>query len=167
MSEQQGPPQAEVSVEGGTIHLVITSTVAAPPESVWAVVATFAGVNDELMPFCKMVEPRSLRGRTLDYSVLGERAPCWLLAGGVIPFDRHLLGLESVEAGRGFVEESTTWLQRRWRHERTLEPDGEGTTVTDRLIIEPRMRPAARFTAPMVGRVFEHRHRRLRTRFEA
>lgn len=167
MSEPQGPPQAEVTVVDGTIRVSIASTVAAPPEAVWAVATTFAGVNGELMPFCRMVEPRSLRGRTLDSYVPGERAPCWLLAGGVVPFDRHLLGLESIEPGRGFVEESTTWLQRRWRHERSLGPDGEGTTVTDRLTIEPRVRPAARFTAPLVARIFEHRHRRLRARFGA
>ena len=171
MSEQQDGPRAEVRVEGGVIHLAVASTVSASTADVWAWATTFAGVNAELLPYCRMLEPRSLRGRTLDSYVPGERAACWLLAGGVIPFDRHLLGLESITPGTGFVEESTTWMQRRWRHERTLvEPhdDGTGTprtTVQDRLTIEPRVRIAARFTAPIVGRIFEHRHRRLRARF--
>lgn len=172
MAEQQGGPTAEVTVDAGEIRLVVSSTVAATTEDVWAWATTFAGVNAELMPFCRMVEPRPLRGRTLDSYVPGERAACWLLAGGVIPFDRHLLGLESMTPGTGFVEESTTWMQRRWRHERTLTavdaPSGSSprTTVQDRLTIEPRMRFAARFTAPIVGRIFEHRHRRLRARFD-
>jgi len=170
MSPQQGAPEAEVTVEAGVIRLTIASTVAATADEVWAWATTFAGVNAELMPFCRMLEPRSLKGRTLDSYVPGERAACWLLAGGVVPFDRHLLGLESITPGVGFVEESTTWMQRRWRHERTLTAAGTAgetakTTIEDRLTIEPRLQFAARFTAPVVGRIFEHRHRRLRARF--
>ncbi|HWJ64417.1 MAG TPA: hypothetical protein VNS19_20765 [Acidimicrobiales bacterium] len=167
MTESQASPAAEVSTEGGVIRVSIASTLAGPPETVWAVVSTFLGVNAELMPLCRMREPRSLRGRTLESYRPGERAPCWLLAGGVVPFDRHLLGIESIEPGQGFVEESTTWLQRRWRHERTLTPAGDGTIVQDRLTIEPRVRFAAPLTSRMVARTFEHRHRRLRARFGA
>ena len=161
-------PTADVSHEAGIIRLRIESLVAAPPEDVWAVVTTFAGVNAELMPYCRMVEPRAQRGRTLDSYVPGERAACWLLAGGIVPFDRHLLGLDSTTPGVGFVEESTTWLQRRWRHERTLSTvdDGTGRTrVTDQLTVEPRLRPATPLTWRMVAVVFCHRHRRLRARF--
>ncbi|WP_421120857.1 hypothetical protein ACE2AJ_06060 [Aquihabitans daechungensis] len=163
-------PRAEVAVDGGVIRLRIASTVAAAPDDVWAAVSTFAGVNAELMPFCRMREPRALRGRTLESYQPGERAACWLLAGGIVPFDRHLLGLESITAGEGFVEESTTWLQRRWRHERTLSPAADrpgGTTVEDRLTVEPRIRFAAPVTARMVAWVFAHRHTRLRGRFGA
>jgi ligand-binding SRPBCC domain-containing protein len=158
-------PAAEVTVDGGVIHVVIESTVAAPVDEVWAVAATFAGVNAELMPYCRMVPPRRLRGRTLESYRPGERAACWLLAGGVIPFDRHLLGLASITPGHGFDEESTTWLQRRWRHQRTLTPAEAGTAVRDHLTVEPRVRLAARLTAPTLARIFEHRHRRLRGRF--
>ena len=165
MSEEQGPPEAVVAVEDGVVRLTVRSTVAAPPEAVWAVASTFAGVNAELMPFCRMLEPRALRGRTLESYVPGERATCWLLAGGVLPFDRHRLGLESLTPGVGFVEESTTWMQRRWRHERTLRAAGVGTTVEDRVTIEPRVRAAARVTAVVVARIFTHRHLRLRARF--
>ena len=167
MSAAEGAPRAEAAVSDGVITITISSDLAAPPASVWAVIATFAGVNAELMPYCRMVEPRSLRGRTLGSYRPGERATCWLLAGGIVPFDRHRLGLASVDPGRGFVEESTTWLQRRWRHERVVAPDGEGTTVTDRLTVVPRLRVAAPFTARTVRRVFVHRHRRLRSRFGA
>jgi len=172
MSEQQDPPRAEVTVDGGVVQVAIASTVPAPAADVWAVVTTFAGVNAELMPICRMREPRSLRGRSLESYEPGERAACWLLAGGVLPFDRHLLGLESISPGTGFTEESTTWMQRRWRHERTLSTavdvrSGEvpATTVSDRLMIEPRLRLAAPITGAVVGWVFEHRHRRLRARF--
>jgi ligand-binding SRPBCC domain-containing protein len=163
-------PSIEVGHEGGIVRVRATSTVAAPVEEVWAVATTFAGVNAELMPYCRMREPRALRGRTLESYQPGERAACWLLAGGVVPFDRHLLGLASIAPGEGFVEESTTWLQRRWRHERTLAPVPGGrarTTVIDQLTVEPRLRFAAPLTARTLGVVFRHRHRRLHARFGA
>jgi ligand-binding SRPBCC domain-containing protein len=143
------------------------TVVAAPPAEVWAEVTAFAGVNAELMPLCRMVEPRVARGRTLDSWTPGERAACWLLAGGIVPFDRHLLGIERVEPGVGFVEESTTWLQRRWRHERILTPVGAGTRVIDHLTVEPRLALAEPATRWMVGRIFDHRHRRLSHLFGA
>lgn len=158
-------PSAEVEVDRGVVRLLIVSSVDAPPEAVWTVVSTFAGVNAELLPLCRMREPRALRGRTLESYRPGERAACWLLAGGVVPFDRHLLGLESVSPGVGFVEESTTWVQQRWRHERTLTPEGGGTAVEDRLTIEPRLGLTAPVVAWIAARTFEHRHRRLRARF--
>ena len=70
--------------------------------------------------------------------------------------------------GVGFVEQSTSWLQRRWRHERTLvdRPHG-GTEVVDHLTIEPRIALARPVTAWTVGRIFDHRHRRLVRRFGA
>jgi len=146
-------------------HVVRSSVVAAPAPVVWSFVSTLRGVNYELMPLCRMREPRALRGRSLESWEPGERAVCWLLAGGILPFDRHALGLESVDPGVGFVEESTTWLQRRWRHERTLTPEGDGTRITDHLTIEPRFPRADSSTGWVVGRLFDHRHRRLRKRF--
>lgn len=149
----------------GPIAIEVATDVAATRTEVWAAVSTFAGVNAELMPLCKMVEPRSLRGRTLASYQPGERAPCWLLAGGVVPFDRHLLGLASVVDGEGFVEESTSWLQRRWRHERTLTSIAGGCRVADRLTIVPRLPMAAPLTRAAVTALFGHRHRRLARRF--
>lgn len=161
----EGPPTADVTHSGGVIRLRIESTVTASVDEVWAVATTFAGVNAELMPYCRMREPRSLRGRSLDSYRPGERAACWFLAAGVVPFDRHLLGLHSITPGEGFVEESTTWMQRRWRHERTLTSAGVGTTVVDQLTVEPRLRLAVPLTWRMLSAIFCHRHVRLRARF--
>jgi ligand-binding SRPBCC domain-containing protein len=160
-------PTVEVSVDAGVVRVRVSSRLAAPVAEVWAVVATFAGVNAELMPYCRMVAPRRLAGRSLDSYRPGERAACWLLLGGFLPFDRHLLGLESVTPDEGFVEESTTWLQRRWRHERSLAPADGGTIVVDEVTVVPRVSAAVPVTRWAVGRVFGHRHRRLRRRFGA
>lgn len=151
------------------IEVERSSAVVASPEAVWAVVSTMAGVNQELGPLVRMTFPAdrvALDGQDVP---LGEVLfASWLLAFGVLPFDRHSLVLTSIEPGRGFVEESTSWLQRRWRHERTLETTpGGGCRVTDRLTVQPRVGLAAPVTRAVVGRLFTHRHRRLRARFGA
>lgn len=128
-----------------------------------------AGVNHELAPFVRMTHParlQSLADVEVVPGVVLHR--CWLLAGGIVPFDRHALALERLLPGEGFDEESTSWLQRRWRHERRLtDAPGGGTIVADRLVIEPRLRLAAPVTRRLVGFLFRHRHRRLVATFGA
>lgn len=156
---------------GRPVEIERSSEVAAERDEVWAVVSTMAGVNDELHPLVRMTHPPDRS--SLDEA--GQEVPfgdvlfvSWLLAGGLLPFDRHALVLTSVEPGVGFVEESTSWLQRRWRHERTLvaRRDG-GCRVTDRLVVVPRIGLARPLVAALVGRIFDHRHRRLVARFGA
>ena len=56
---------------------------------------------------------------------------------GVLPFDYDELKLVELSPGRGFHEESTMLSMRLWRHERTLEPDGDAKTVVrDHLTFE-------------------------------
>lgn len=149
------------------VEIERSSRLAASCEEVWRVVSTMAGVNDELRPFVRMTHPPAVTGLEGQDVPRGEVLfASWLLAFGVVPFDRHALALVSVETGRGFVEESTSWLQRRWRHERTLEPGADGgCVVTDRLTVQPRVGLLAPVVARTVGALFTHRHRRLRARF--
>lgn len=151
------------------VEVRIATALAAPRSEVWAVVSTMDGVNAELGPWIRMTHPAELRSLA-DVEVVPGRVvvASWLLAGGVVPFDRHALALERVDEGHGFVEESRTWLQRRWRHERTVAdgPDG-GCVVTDRLVVEPRLGLARPVVARLVPAIFRHRHRRLLARFGA
>lgn len=150
-----------------TTEIVERSRLAAPPAEVWSVVSTMEGVNHELAPLVRMSVPRALRGRPLSEAPLGEVAfRSWLLAGGVLPFDRHALCLVEIDAdGGGFRERSTTWLQALWEHERRLTPCAGGTQIVDRVRVEPRVGLARGLTRRIVARVFAHRHRRLRARF--
>lgn len=149
------------------IDLTFTTTVAAPRAQVWSRVTTMSGVNDELAPYVRMTHPAHLRSLTdVDVRPGVVLHRCWLLAGGLLPFDRHALALERVVEGEGFDEESTSWLQRRWRHERRLADAPEGcTVVSDRLVVVPRLALAEPLTRWVVGVVFRHRHRRLVARF--
>lgn len=144
--------------------LEVRSTLQAPAEVVWRHASTMEGVNDELAPWVRMTVPRAARGKALaDVEPGREAFASVLLLLSVIPFDVHHLTLERVLA-QGFDEESWSWLQRRWRHERRVEPRGAGCVVTDRVTVEPRLAPAA-LVAPVVRRIFAARHRKLQARF--
>jgi hypothetical protein len=133
------------------------------------------GVNAELAPWLRMTHPAALRSLDDAPELVGRVAfHSWLLAGGVLPFDRHALRLVSVErhpeGGGAFVEESTSWLQARWRHERDVEPlgqNGDRCRVTDRLLVEPRVPLARPLVAVVVPWLFRQRHRGLVRTFGA
>jgi ligand-binding SRPBCC domain-containing protein len=142
----------------------VSSVVPAAPERVWARVSTFAGVNDELMPFFRMTCPRAYAGLALDPALvpLGVRVfRSWILLFGVVPVDWDDLGFARLDPDRGFHERSTMLSQRRWEHERTLAPVDGGCRVTDRIRFEPRVPGVGGVFAPLFRFLFRHRHRRL------
>jgi hypothetical protein len=129
-------------------------------------VSTIAGVNDELRPIMRMRPPAQARGLRLGDVVPGERVGrCWMLLFGVLPIDYDDLTLVAVEPGRGFQERSTMLSMRAWEHDRTVEPDGDGCRVRDRLGIEARVPGTGAVLERIVRALFDHRHRRLRRRF--
>ena len=88
-----------------------------------------------------------------------------MLLFGVIPVDYDDLTLVAIEPGRRFLERSPMLSMREWQHERVLEPDGTGTRVTDRLTFTPRLGLLKPLAVWIVGLLFRHRHKRLRSWF--
>lgn len=151
-----------------TWHFERRVTVNAPAADVWARVVTPDGINDEMRPVMTMTMPRNARGITIDSIRVGQPLGRALLRlGGLIPFDYDDLVVVELEPGRRFREESTMLSMRAWIHDRTVEPAGERTFVTDRIGFEPRL--PLRLAGPLLKRVirafFTHRHRRLRRHF--
>jgi ligand-binding SRPBCC domain-containing protein len=146
--------------------LTFRSRLDAPAADVWKLATTMGGVNYELMPRVRMTVPPEARDLSiLDAPVAETLFRSWVLLFGAIPLDLHSLRLSEIGPGHRFVEESTSALQRRWRHERTVVEDGEGCIVTDQLTFSPRLRLALPVVAEVVRGVFEHRHARLRARW--
>jgi ligand-binding SRPBCC domain-containing protein len=144
----------------------VCSRLAIDREALWSVISTMQGVNAELAPWLRMSVPIEARDKSLANVPIGEVAfESWLLALGVLPFDLHRLCLIELEPGHGFVERSSSWLQRVWQHERTLEAVAGGTQLRDRVTFEPRIRVLAPIVEAVVARLFRHRHARLRARF--
>jgi ligand-binding SRPBCC domain-containing protein len=143
-------------------RFTVSSIVPAPPDVVWGRVASFAGVNHELMPIARMTAPHD--ARAIDPAVVPLGRPwfrSWILLFGILPFDYDHLLIRSIEPGRGFHEDSTMLSQRRWVHRRRLEPAGDGTRVTDEVEFEPRLPVVGPLLRVVFEAVFRHRHRRL------
>jgi hypothetical protein len=142
----------------------LRSELPVPADEVWSHAATMDGVNYELAPWVRMTAPAQARSmRLADVEPRREAFVSTLLFLGALPFDRHHLTLESV-LERGFDEESWSWLQRRWRHERRIAPAPDGCVVTDRVTVASRLAPAF-IVKPLVRWLFSARHRKLRHRF--
>ena len=152
------------------IHLDFESILDSPAESVWSVVSTMTGVNDELAPWMRMTVPAGHEDLTMTEDTGPPPAfESWLLAGRVLPIDRHSLRLERVITSGdvfGFDERSTSALQQLWVHQRRVVPNRwGGCIVTDHVEITPRISVATPVVRFVVTRLFKHRHRRLRQRF--
>ncbi len=147
-------------------HLTFSSELNAPPITVWNVVGRMSGVNAELAPWLRMTAPRAALDVRIEDAPLGRPLfASWVLLFGVVPIDRHRFLLASVDPGRGFVEDSTSWSQRRWEHRRLVEAHADGCILTDRLTFRPRVSFLGPILQRVIGAIFRHRHRRLRQRF--
>jgi ligand-binding SRPBCC domain-containing protein len=145
----------------------VDSILAAPLAEVWAHASSMPGVNRELMPIVRMTYPRETASLAAVTDVPLDRVlfASWILLFGVIPIDRHMLRLRALDPPHGFSEDSWSWMQRHWRHRRTLElVDATHTRVDDEVEFEPRL-GGAWLLRPIYQRVFEHRHAVLRRLF--
>jgi len=156
----------EITHQLSRAAVVETSLLAAPPAAVWERIASMTGVNAELMPIVRMTFPRDYE--RLDTSAIDAGKPLFrsvLLLFGVLPIDVHWVALAKLDPGVGFLECSSSLLQRRWIHERHLEPQGDGTRIRDRVYFECRVPVLGAVLAPIVRAIFRHRHERLRRHF--
>ena len=145
------------------------SIVDAPAEQVWARVVTPEGINDEVRPWMTMSMPRGAKSLTVDDVPIGETiGRAWLRLFGVVPFDYDRLTIAELVPGRSFDEQSTMMSMRRWRHQRSVSPDGDGKAVVhDRITFQLRapLRPLTPIVAAGLRALFGHRHRRLQRHF--
>ena len=89
----------------------------------------------------------------------------WILLLGLIPVDRHHFRLREVHPGRGFDEDSTSSMNRFWRHQREVHAHGETCRVSDRVEFQSRLGPLGILLLPVYRAVFAWRHYRLRRQF--
>jgi ligand-binding SRPBCC domain-containing protein len=145
------------------------SVIDAPADQVWARVVTPEGINDEVRPWMTMSMPRGAESFTVDNVPIGTPiGRAWLRLFGVLPFDYDRLTIAELEPGRSFDEQSTMMSMRRWRHQRSVTPDGDSKAVVhDRITFQLRipLRPATPIVAAGLRALFGHRHRRLQRHF--
>src|ERR1700737_2829016 len=145
------------------------SMVDAPAEQVWARVVTPEGINDEVRPWLTMSMPRGAKDLTVDTVPVGTPiGRGWMRLFGVLPFDYDHLTIAELVPGRSFDEQSTMMSMRSWRHERTIEPDGDAKTIVrdpPPFVLRTPLRPLTPLVARGIGALFSHRHRRLQRHF--
>jgi hypothetical protein len=146
--------------------LTFSSELNTSSTAVWAVVGTMGGINAELGPWLRMTSPPEASNLRVEDAPVGRQLfTSWVLLLGIVPIDLHRFLLASVEPGSGFVEDSSSWSQRRWEHRRHLEARGDGCVLTDRLTFTPRLKLLGPALKRVIGAIFRHRHRMLRERF--
>ncbi len=146
----------------------VASTLNATPEAVWEQVATMRGVNAELWPFVRMTAPTGTARFDPATTPVGKMAfRSTLLLFGVIPYDLHSLRFTEITPNNGFVEHSTSLMQKAWSHERWLQRVPEGTLLRDRVTFVPRMPWLDAVLLPIFKLIFLHRHRQLQRIFGA
>jgi hypothetical protein len=146
----------------GTIEFSVISPLAAPAATVWARAVTWEGVNAELWPI-RMSAPAEWRKRSIDSVPCGRPLfDSWILLFGCLPNDIHHVQLESIGPGFCFQENSSSLVNRQWRHRREVVVDGDGCILSDRLEILPRFALFGFLLAPVYRLVFWNRHRKLR-----
>ncbi|MCG8393714.1 MAG: hypothetical protein MI745_11590 [Pseudomonadales bacterium] len=146
------------------IRLTFTSTLPVDSQTLWRAITSMAEINAEMQPWLTMGVPKGMAGLEDVDLVPGQplfRSPLKLF--GVLPVGHSDLTLLSLTPGEGFVEASPMTGMRLWRHERRLATSGQGCTLHDTLVFEPRFLPRA--TGALVTLFFRHRHRRLRHRY--
>ncbi len=153
------------------IEVYVESELPCSPAQLWAAVGTMSGVNYELGPWIRMSTPEAFRGVHIDaWADRVEKGKpifrSWVLLLGVVPIDRHSFGMDRIEPGRSFSENSTSWTMKEWRHDRKVESiSGGGCRVQDRVRATPRLPGVAVFVRPIYKALFRHRHKRLRRKF--
>ncbi len=153
----------------------VTSKLYANPKAVWKHMSSMDGVNYELMPFVHMTYPE--KGSLDDHDAVPVKSVLFtsiLLLFGFIPFDAHWLSFDNFIRGRGFDENSSSLLQKHWKHSRhihgideTKEQDGtfQHIEVEDHLEFTPRAPFVGFLVLPIVRMIFNHRHAQLRKKF--
>lgn len=145
-----------------------SSRLAAPAAKVWAHATSMPALSREMTPWMRMTYPPEARDMSLDDAGVRPGEPLfksWVLVLGVLPVERMNVTIAEVDPGRRFVEQSRTSVMKSWRHERRVEPDGDGCVLTDTLMMEPPVAALAGPIAWFIGRFFDHRHRVLRALF--
>ncbi len=168
-SQSEAAPRGPTRAARRTYTFARSTDLAASAERVWRFVTTMQGVNHELHPLVHMTAPREATGLDISAAPTGVKLfRSFVLAFFVFPIDYDDIHLAQVDRAPpyGFVETSTMFTQRTWRHERVVEPLGEVTSrVTDRITFEPRIALLGGLFAMMFEMAFAHRHRRLAKTF--
>lgn len=145
-------------------QVTVVSRLEVPPGELWTDIASADGINYEMGPWLRFIPPD---GPDLLEAAAGGEVLRLRTKGPLgLPLGYYPLQLVRIQPGRGFLER--TWMLPflLWQHERSIEPDGDGSLITDKLGWRWRVRFLDSVFRVGTRAFFNHRHRRLRRRFQ-
>ena len=89
----------------------------------------------------------------------------WVLLFSVLPIDRHSFYCDAIDPASGFRENSSTWTNKHWQHQRTIREAQPGCEVTDTVQYESRLPLIGALFKPVYRWVFARRHQFLRRNY--
>ena len=123
------------------------------------------GVNYELYPFIRMSFPaEKLDERLSDWPAGVQLFTSKILLLGFIPIDSHLFKFDKI-FNNGFEESSSSLLNKRWNHRRTIVPHKFGSTVHDEVDYISKLAILDWLTKPIYRLIFVYRHKRLKSKY--
>jgi ligand-binding SRPBCC domain-containing protein len=140
--------------------LKFETTVAVGVKDVWDWITSWNAISKEMAPYLKMtVSAKAADVSLINYPLGKPMFESWIKLFGVIPIDYSQLTIISLEPGVGFIEQSPMASMNLWRHERRIQPAGNGCKIIDTLTFEPRF--LKNVLVKVVKAFFTHRHRML------
>lgn len=119
-------------------------------------------VNNELFPFARMTYPVNKNHFCNLIEASNEKLfTSWILLFGILPIDIHFLKLEKIEEGKAFYENSTSIINKYWKHTRLLIAENENTILIDEVYFSPRIPILGIILFPIYKKIFSNRHRQL------
>ncbi|MBU2490103.1 MAG: hypothetical protein KKA60_12000 [Proteobacteria bacterium] len=147
----------------GTHEFQITTRLSTDAGTVWDHASSPEGIARELAPWMKMTFPAWARKLTPETVTPGKKLfRSWILLFGLLPVEFDDLTIMAIDPPRRFLERSRMLSLSLWQHERIVEPDNHGCTVTDRLAFTPKIPGTGPLARTLVKLLFTHRHRRLK-----
>lgn len=141
--------------------LVVRSKVRVQPEKFWSE-QSIATINYELGPWIQLSAPAAWQNVKL--KEWGGKSPLfdsWVLFMGLVPLDHHTFGSFDTSQKLRFIENSSSWLNRIWQHERVVKPAPDGCEIVDTVNFSPRLGLMSPFLVKIYTLIFRHRHSRL------
>ena len=123
------------------------------------------GVNYELSPFLKMTCPNEWSNRPIIEWPVEERLfTSVILLFGIVPIDLHRFYLLTANDG-GFNEDSSSLMNKHWRHSRSIVSSNGSCKVTDSVEFVSRLSFLEYFMKPIYAIIFKKRHNKLREKY--
>lgn len=140
----------------------ITSHLACSAEQLLTTL-NMQGVNTELAPLVRMTAPEAWRDKLItQWPTQQQLFSSWVMLFAVLPIDRHSFFFDAIDPASGFSENSSTWTNKHWQHQRTIRDAGKGCEITDTVSYESRLPLLGALFKPVYRWVFTRRHQFLR-----